>query len=333
VPSVLIFGTIVLMPADQITKKYFAGHRSITQYSWWMFDEPLVIPGLGQFSISQYRPCYDVNSELAKELSGIARHLLVFLAVRRIPRLLKYPDRNLSMEEIAAFDFGDDGPDWLTDVLRNPNYSALRQAIDNFLECIFNADGDEAALAAKAIGLRYKWSEWTAVKTAALCVIMADEVFQLECTEPTTITAERLWKRALSIFRELCEDARKAAPRNGSLPSSPPAIENSEHKTVDRSRLFRELGIKMVFEPPIERMNSSPVPPSPQHLRFLIRVRNCPVKIPRILADIKRILGKRLSIVWRPSSKPSGRAHCERSTISGDATLSDDAKTRALQSP
>jgi hypothetical protein len=245
-----------------------------------MLDDCSSFPGA--LSLSRHHPCYDPECWLVKEVEGIARHLLAILAVRRNPRLLKYPDRDLSLEEIAAFDFGDDGDDWLIAMLRNPNCSDFRRAIDNYVESIFIADGDEAALDAEAIGLRNKWNEWTVIKTAALCVVMTEGTFQLEFINPTTIPAETFWTRLLSIHRELCKDADKAVPRNGKQPARPPSIEK-----INRSRLFLDMGIKTKFEPGINRMNSSPAPPNSQHKRFLIRLRNFPAEIRRALVNTR----------------------------------------------
>jgi hypothetical protein len=233
---------------------------------------PVTLKLSSPVNLSPDRPCYDRNSWRVKEVEGIARHLLIVLAVRRESRVLKYPERELPLEELEAFDFGDDDDDWFTAMrCRNPDF---KHATDKYVDSIHIADGVEAELDAEAIGLRYNWGnkkkKWKSYNTAVLCVVMADRVLQLGFTDTTRIAAEMLWDTAVSIHRELCDDAKKAVPVNGKQPAMPPPIDK-----VNRSKLFRDLGIKQLFESGIKQMNlaSSPAPQPQQPRRFLVRMR------------------------------------------------------------
>jgi hypothetical protein len=86
---------------------------------------------------------------------------------------------------------------------------------------------------------------WSAHKLMMLCVMMACNEFELASADMSAVDAERLWDRAVELYREIRSKASRPDPNR-------PSIDG-----VKRWKVFKDLGIELKFPKGLAKVNSS----------------------------------------------------------------------------
>jgi len=87
--------------------------------------------------------------------------------------------------------------------------------------------------------------KWRAKKLMRLFTMMACNEFELASADMSAVDAEQLWDKAVQLYRKIRSEA------------SPPDANRRSIDGVQRSKVFKDLGIKLKFPKGLAKVNSS----------------------------------------------------------------------------
>ena len=88
-------------------------------------------------------------------------------------------------------------------------------------------------------------SGWSAHKLMCLCVLIACDAFELADPDMSRVTAEMLWKKALEMYQRIRQQAAQ------------PDTERRDISKVNRTKVYKDLGIKLKFPPGLKKINAA----------------------------------------------------------------------------
>jgi hypothetical protein len=210
-----------------------------------------------EFGVSLSRPLYDLRKKVVRKLRGVAWHIhrvhIFKTVLPDLPPMSAENEKEVTLAEfmqtVPSEELADTSEieaqqaDWLA--LINTNIK-LQSAVLMHLEWYKTGNLKELKKSVKASKLyEEKLPRWGAHKLACLCVIIACDQFELANPDMSKLDAEQVWNRALDIFQQI----RSKASR--------PRTDRRDLSRAKRSKVFRDLGIKLTFPNGLKKVNAS----------------------------------------------------------------------------
>ena len=224
------------------------GRRKADSIPFWGFD------------LSLSKPLYDRDKKMVQKLAGVAWHInrvhIFKTELSDLPSMSVAEEKltttaeflqSVSLAELSeTTDLEAQEKDWLNRVITKPE---LRSATMMVLEWYKTGHSQALKKSAQALELYGKeLSGWNTHKLVCLCVLIACDSFELADPDMSRVTAEMLWERALEMYQRIRQQA------------SQPDTERRDISKVNRTKVYKDLGIQLKFPPGFKKNNAANSP-------------------------------------------------------------------------
>ena len=211
-----------------------------------------------KFNLSLSNPLYDRTKKCVRELEPLAWQIPRIHAIKTARRpsppmsaenekMMSSWDeflQSVSMKELAdTSDIEAEEAQRMHSINTNPEVRSTMLLVHEWLETNHKQPGLDLFSALDVYKDLSKNNKWRAKKLMRLCTMMACNEFELASADMSAVDAEQLWDKAVQLYRKIRSEASR------------PDATNIDR--VQRSKVFKDLGIKLKFPKGLAKVNSS----------------------------------------------------------------------------